>query len=79
MDNHNFDDDRLDADLDELGVDGNSTVIYGVEDTPAPHMCVVFALQVLSHLITGYFHLCFDIFSSLTTYLFITSLVQLIN
>lgn len=59
MDNHNFEDDRLDADLDELGVDGNSTVIYGVEDSPAPHMCVVFALQVLSQAIFIYVSIFF--------------------
>ncbi|XP_052101655.1 solute carrier family 23 member 2-like isoform X1 [Mytilus californianus] len=45
MEGNDFEDDRLDADLDEPGVDDKCTVIYGVEDTPAPHMSVVFALQ----------------------------------
>ena len=36
--------------------DPSSPVIYGVEDTPAPQLCVVFALQVAFFSIFYYLH-----------------------
>lgn len=50
--------------------DPSSPVIYGVEDTPAPQLCVVFALQVAFFSIFYHLHqnsLKFDFFLNFQT------------
>ncbi|CAC5404080.1 Solute carrier family 23 member 2 [Mytilus coruscus] len=70
MEGNDFEDDRLDADLDKPGIDDKCTVIYGVEDTPAPHMCVVFALQQAILCIGGTLSIPFILGDKLCTDLF---------